>query len=51
MTDNGIVDPARLYESPYTDLTATGPEAIFTDAEVDHIVEILNTVRANAVPA
>ena len=27
LTTNGIVEPARLYESPYTDLAATGPES------------------------
>jgi type I restriction enzyme R subunit len=48
---NGVVEPARLYESPYTDLTARGPESMFTDGQVDDIVLILNAVRNNAVPA
>jgi type I restriction enzyme R subunit len=29
---------------------ATGPEAMFPEADVDNIVDILNTVRANAAP-
>jgi type I restriction enzyme R subunit len=51
LTANGVVEPARLYEAPYTDLTARGPESMFTEGQVDNIVGILNTVRDNAVPA
>jgi type I restriction enzyme R subunit len=51
LTNNGVMEPARLYESPFTDLAATGPESMFTEAEVDNIVDILNTVRDNAQPA
>jgi type I restriction enzyme R subunit len=45
------MEPARLYESPFTDLAATGPESMFTEDQVDNIVDILNTVRTNAQPA
>lgn len=51
LTNNGVVEPARLYESPYTDLAATGPESMFPEPDVDNIVDILNTVKANALPA
>lgn len=51
LTANGVVEAARLYESPYIDYAATGPESMFTEADVDNIVDILNTVRANAAPA
>lgn len=50
LTNNGVVEPARLYESPYTDFAATGPESMFPEPEVDTIVDILNTVKANALP-
>jgi len=50
LTANGVMEPARLYESPYTDHTPTGPESVFPDADVDNIVHILNTVKANAAP-
>jgi type I restriction enzyme R subunit len=51
LTANGVVEVARLYESPYREYAATGPESMFTEADVDNIVDILNTVRANALPA
>jgi type I restriction enzyme R subunit len=44
------MNAGRLYESPYTDHAPTGPEAVFAETDVDDIVEILNTVRANALP-
>lgn len=50
LTNNGVMEPARLYESPFTDLAATGPESMFTEGQVDNIVDILNAVRANAQP-
>jgi type I restriction enzyme, R subunit len=50
LTANGVVEPARLYESPYTDHAPTGPDTVFLDADVDNIVYILNEVKANAAP-
>ncbi len=50
LTANGVVEPARLYESPYTDHAPTGPDDVFDAADVDNIVSILNTVRNNAAP-
>jgi type I restriction enzyme M protein len=50
LTANGTLEAARLYESPYSDYAATGPESMFNEDDVDNIVEILNTVRANALP-
>jgi type I restriction enzyme R subunit len=51
LTANGVVEPARLYESPYIDHAPTGPDDIFPEGDMDNIVHILNTVRANAAPA
>ncbi|MFY1621342.1 type I restriction-modification enzyme R subunit C-terminal domain-containing protein, partial [Micromonospora sp. WMMD736] len=50
LTANGVVEPARLYESPYIDHAPTGPDDVFGEADVDNIVSILNAVRDNAVP-
>lgn len=51
LTATGVMDPVRLYESPYTDHAATGPETIFAEDDVDGIVDILRTVKTNAMPA
>ncbi len=45
---NGVVNPERLYESPYTDHAPTGPEYMYPPGDVDVIVNILGTVKANA---
>ena len=48
LTDNGIVDPKRFYDSPFTDLSPTGPDALFTSTEVDALIAILREVREAA---
>src|SRR5699024_618019 len=41
LTRNGVMEPARLYESPYTDHAPTGPDLFFGEADVDAIIETL----------
>ncbi|MFT4187986.1 MAG: DEAD/DEAH box helicase family protein [Aeromicrobium sp.] len=50
LTRNGVMEPRRLFESPYTDHAPTGPDFHFPDDDVEVIVEILRTVRQNATP-
>ncbi|RQM31951.1 DEAD/DEAH box helicase family protein [Rhodococcus ruber] len=50
LTANGVMAPGRLFESPYTDRAPTGPDHLFPDSDVDHIVDILNNVKARALP-
>ncbi len=51
VTANGVMEPRRLFESPYTDRAPTGPDYVFPDADVEVIVEILHDVKARAVPS
>jgi type I site-specific restriction endonuclease len=51
LTEHGIMDAGRLYESPFTDLTPHGPDGLFGVRELDALVEVLNHVRATAVAA
>jgi type I restriction enzyme, R subunit len=51
LTANGVMEPRRLYESPYTDYAPTGPDRLFSDAEVEMILRILNDVKARARPS
>jgi len=50
LTSNGVMDPKRLFESPFTDHARTGPDSVFPDADVDVIVAILHDIRHHAVP-
>ena len=43
--------PARLYESPFTALAPRGPEALFSEAELDELLKVLDTIRASATAA
>ncbi len=51
LTEHGIMEPARLYESPFTDLTPRGPDGLFSSSQVDELVRILNSVRTMAIAA
>ncbi len=48
LTEQGVVDPSRLYESPFTDIDDQGVSGVFSNEEVRDLVEILNQIRANA---
>lgn len=41
LTAHGVMEPARLYESPFTDVTPQGPEGIFEATELDELVRSL----------
>jgi type I restriction enzyme R subunit len=48
LTENGVMDAARLYESPFTDISQQGPEALFLPARVTEIVRVLDQIRERA---
>ncbi len=49
LTENGAMDAARLWESPYTDLNPRGVEGVFPeDEEVLEVMSILDEVRRRA---
>lgn len=51
LTAHGVMDPARLYESPFTDITPQGPDALFGEEQVEVLMKILDGVRATAEAA
>jgi type I restriction enzyme R subunit len=48
LTDRGVMDPRRLYESPFTDVDDQGVSGVFTPSEVKIIVDTLAQVKAKA---
>ncbi len=48
LTENGVMDAARLYESPFTDISQQGPEALFLPARVTEMVRVLDGIRQRA---
>ncbi|MGI9062617.1 MAG: DEAD/DEAH box helicase family protein [Pseudonocardiaceae bacterium] len=50
LTENGVMEAARLYESPFTDHAPHGPDSFFTDEQLDGLILVLDTVRAHAAP-
>jgi type I restriction enzyme R subunit len=49
LTEHGVMSAALLYESPFTDVTPHGPDGLFTSAQVDDLVSILDRVRETAL--
>jgi type I restriction enzyme R subunit len=49
LTQTGVMEPARLFESPFTDVNAQGPLGVFAPAKVTEIVQVLDRIRARAV--
>jgi type I restriction enzyme R subunit len=50
LTKNGVMEPARLFESPYTDHAPTGPDYFFPDTDVKVIVDTLQHIKQTALP-
>ena len=51
LTEHGVMDARRLYESPFTDLTPHGPEGLFSQSSVDQLIGILDEIRRTAAAA
>ncbi|MBL8470786.1 MAG: restriction endonuclease subunit R, partial [Rhodocyclaceae bacterium] len=48
LTQNGTMEPDRLFQSPFTDLNAQGPLGLFTQTKVAKIVDVLKMVEQRA---
>jgi type I restriction enzyme R subunit len=49
LTDQGIIDPALLYEPPFTDIAPTGPEQLFGDEKVTRLFTKIKAINDAAV--
>ena len=45
LTENGIMEPKALYESPFTDFDDMGISGLFQENEIKLLVELLNDIR------
>lgn len=48
LTENGIMNAERLYESPYTDLHPLGVDGLFQEADVAEMLAVLEDVKLRA---
>ena len=48
LTQTGVMEPDRLFQSPFTDLNAQGPLGVFPPAKVTQIVQVLEDIRERA---
>lgn len=48
LTEQGVMDPALLYESPFTDLNALGVDGVLGKAKSAEVIAILRNVRERA---
>ncbi|NND97136.1 MAG: hypothetical protein HKN47_07400, partial [Pirellulaceae bacterium] len=51
LVDHGIVDVSLLYESPFTDISPQGPDALFTTHQIERIIQLLDDIRSTALAA
>jgi type I restriction enzyme R subunit len=51
LTEHGVMEARRLYQSPFTDLTPHGPEGLFSQTSADELIAILDEVRRTAIAA
>ena len=51
LTQHGVVEPSKLYESPFTDITPRGPDDLFESADLDELLGSLDAIRSSALAA
>ena len=49
LTENGVMEPDRLYESPFTDIHSQGPVGVFSVEMADQLQDVLREIRQSAV--
>ena len=49
LTEHGTIEPARIYDSPFTSVAPEGPEAMFVEADLDEFFEIVRQLHDAAV--
>jgi type I restriction enzyme R subunit len=49
LTEHGVMEASLLYESPFTDITPHGPDALFPTTQVDELLHLLSSIRSRAV--
>ena len=47
LTQNGVVEPRRIYESPFTEISAQGPDGLFSNEDVDRLIALLGDMQSN----
>jgi type I restriction enzyme R subunit len=49
LTVDGAIDAGRLYETPFTAVSATGPDSVFGEAKVERLFAVIEDIRQRAV--
>ena len=49
LTDQGVMDPALLYEPPFTDVAPTGPDQLFDEEKVARLCIKIQAINDSAV--
>ena len=49
LTDRGVMDPAVLYEPPFTDIAPTGPDPLFGEERVTQLFAKIQALNESAV--
>ena len=49
LTHDGAMSNFRLYQSPFIDLAASGPESVFASAKVTELFAVIEEIRRRAV--
>ena len=45
LSENGIVDPAQFYESPFTDFSESGISGVFDDEQAGQVIQIVRQLN------
>ena len=50
LAEHGVISVGHLYDSPFTDVAARGPESLFDTRQIENLVTAFYSMRVNAIP-
>ena len=51
LTENGSVPPARVYASPFVDVSPSGPEELFDEDDLDAVFDVIREFNEGVTPS
>ena len=50
LVDNGSIEPANIYSSPFVDISPSGPEELFNESDIEELFRLIDQFQSPTSP-